>query len=318
MVGTIVSHSRRLHWLLLGTILLTLANCALPWDGTGPSAARTPTTAPSSSLSALHPGRPDLGSPPKGWRRILDGQRLSSDIGDRAPGLVASAARPGRLAGCALPAASSDNVVPAFVLSDDGGLTWRAFPIPGAPATDMCVVLADTQQADTFLVSILPPSSNGVALFTVDAGVTWHKLAVPPGSDTQVWPYYSLVAGHLLAATMTPQESVYWHLRETLLSGSGNSAWRQLDGNLPNLHFAKFPGYLNLPQTFTTAPDDPARIYLITGSDAGAMEVYATSNAGQSWRLLYRLPTAKRVKLWTATDHRVYVQDLDDRDSPPN
>lgn len=239
---------------------------------------------------------------------MLNGERFTGGSGEQ--GLVASAARPGRLVGCALPAGGwFPRGVPAFVLSDDGGLTWRAYPIPGAPSSESCTVLADTQQADTFLIWL----PVGAIFFTLDAGVSWHSLDLPPGTVPHP---YSLVAGHLLAATTTPG-AANWHLRATFLSSDGNSGWQQLDANLPDLHFPQSgPNYVNEPQAIATAPDDPAHIYIITSNDAGVMQVYATRDSGQSWQLLYELPTASRVALWTALNQRVYVEDLEDRDSP--
>lgn len=198
------------------------------------------------------------------------------------------------------------------MLSDDGGLTWHAYPIPGAPSSDSCVVLADTQQPDTFLIW-LPTTQNEDAFFTLDAGVTWRSLVVP--ANTSLRPY-SLVAGHLLTTTLGIGTGV-WHLQETIIGASGNSAWQQIDGNLPDLHFPQYgPDYVNEPQAIATAPEDSARIYLVTSNDAGIMQIFATVDDGQSWNLLYQLPTANRVALWTATHHGVYVEDLDDRDAP--
>lgn len=315
MAWTSASCRRGLRHLLLCVALLALAGCTIPFvsgpSAAHPSAARTPTATvtTSGSGSVLQPGILDYVAPPRGWRRMLNGERFISDAGER--GLVASAARPGRLAGCALPAGGwFPRGVPAFVLSDDDGFTWRAYPIPGAPSSDGCVVLADTQQADSFLIWL---PSGGATFFTLDAGVSWHSLDLPPGAVSHP---YSLVAGHLLAATTTPG-AADWHLRATILGSDGNSGWQQIDATLPDLHFPQYgPNYINEPQAIAAAPDDPAHIYIITGNDAGVMQVFATRDSGQSWQLLYDLPTANRVALWTALDHRVYVEDLEDRDAP--
>lgn len=307
MMWTSTTGHRRLRHLLLCAVLLALAGCSVPFVS-GPSGVHTPTASAPGSGGVLHPGTLDTSSPPAGWRRILNGERFTGRTGDQ--GLVASAAQPGRLAGCALPAEALTGV-PVFVLSGDGGHTWRAYRIPGAPSSDECAVFTDTQQADTFMVDAIGFTS--AFYFTLDAGVTWHSLVVP--ASTSLRPY-SLVAGHLLATALGIGTGV-WHLQETIIGASGNSVWQQIDSNLPDLHFPQYgPDYVNEPQAIATAPDDPARIYLVTVTDAGVMQVYATSDEGQSWQLLYQLPTAKRVKLWTALDHRVYVEDLDDRDTP--
>ncbi len=145
---------------LLALLPAIIAGCS-PWPG-GQQARVTssPGASPASS------------PPPSGWTAVLGGMRFTDAAG--AIGLMASAARPGRVAGCGLAARPGNAAVPTFALSDDAGHTWQTRPITGAQATKICYLFADTQQPDTF-VTVWEGSESSAASVTSDAGRTWRS-----------------------------------------------------------------------------------------------------------------------------------------------
>jgi hypothetical protein len=293
--------------------LLLFTGCSLLGGTHTPAPRATQTSGASGtgeSSAVFIPGHMSTKTPPQGWQRILNGQTFTDQIGEH--GLVASAARPGRLAGCALPASQPDDAPahPIFALSDDAGRTWQPYTIPGAPTTRMCLVFADTQQPDTFAIT-LHEGDKPPTYITTNAGQTWRTLTPPPGDVMH--DLINLTGGTVLATVSTPTFQ-NWHLAETILSPNGNSAWQMIDATLPDLYPAQYPGYLNAPQAIAVDPDNPAHIYVVMAAVAAAGDVlYATNDNGGSWQRLYQLPTANRIALWTRTPHRVYLEDLDDR-----
>lgn len=302
---------RRVFRSLLLPCLLLLTGCSLLGGGhtPAPKATQTPGAGGAGgSPAAFIPGHMSTKTPPQGWQHILNGQTFTDQIADH--GLVASAARPGRLAGCALPVPQPSDVPahPIFALSDDAGRTWQPYTIPGALTTRMCLVFADTQQPDTFAIT-LHDGDNPPAYITTNAGQIW-RILTPPSGDV-IHDLINLTGGVLLA-TVSTSTFQHWHLAETTLTPTANSAWQMIDATLPDLYPASNPGYLNPPQAIAVDPDNPAHIYVVMASAAGDT-LYATNDNGGSWRSLYQLPTAKRIALWTRTQHRVYLEDLDDR-----
>lgn len=235
--------------------------------------------------------------PPPGWVNMLPGWRVTDLSG--VQGLVASAAQPGRIAGCALPAGLPPrSAVPTFVLSDDAGKTWQTFSITGAHATNSCTILADTQQRDTFVMD-----SQGMIMITTNAGLTWTSLA----SSSSVTPSYAtgLVGGYLFGFVVL-QGSTDVHLAQISIAGG---AWGILDTNLPQ------GAVLDSQVPFVVDPDDPATIFACLILERGERVVAATRNGGASWQIVQRLPDAHRIAIRTAHHHQVFVEQLNGKDT---
>ncbi len=270
---------------------------------TSSDTSHSPTPGPTGGLLATATPVP----PPVGWSQVLPGKRFIGPSGET--GLVASGAKPGRLAGCALPAGLYTRANPSFVISDDAGRTWQTRNIPSAEPMDTCLLLADTQEPDTFALGSGDASELRV---TKDAGHTWFRLAAPSG---QVIPIVSgrlaLVAGHLIAM-IHPDGAGQWHLAEVSLD---TGSWQVLDARLPGVRPEDSQaGHTSPLLAFEVDPSTPTTIYAAT-MITDVVTLFATRDAGQSWHKVLELPSAKRVAVWTATGHRVFMEQLEGKDT---
>src|SRR5689334_605126 len=178
----------------------------------------------------LPPGTPQPDPHLPGWKVVLSGERFVES--SRVPGLTVSLARPGRVAGCALPTGSVHaTAAPFLVVSDDGGSTWQAHPVAGAAALSSCMVIADAQQPDTFVVG---PGIEGtgiqpISYITRDAGRTWARIEAPSRSTVGfIYGATTLVGGELLAL-LHDGDTHAWRFAERSPSGD----WHFLDAGLP-------------------------------------------------------------------------------------
>jgi hypothetical protein len=190
---------------------------------------------------------------PAGWKPTLPGL-VVSDFG-HVNTLVTSAAKPSRVAACALPPHPWPVMVaPQFALSDDGGRTWQLHDLPLAGSVWECFLAGDLVDPDIYTVSVThsidgKASEPDVNLVTHDAGQTW-RLGSAPQSTAPV------------CATL-PQQ----------------------------LHM---PAWVEA-QPCAVDPFDPTHLYaLITASatENRGMSLYETHTSGSSWRLLHAWPTA--------------------------
>lgn len=285
------------RWIVcLGCLcLLTLSGCAVGQQT--PTATPAPT---SQALSGLPVGQLDPAPPPSGWQRLRSGVRFTDQTGD--PGLVASEARPGRLAGCALATGAPNSPsVPTFVLSDDAGQTWQVRHIRGALPNTVCRVSADTMQPDTFAIES-QGSGNGEpnqTFITTDAGQTWQT--VDPGCSGPVF-LTALVAGTIFAGICSSGQPAI-----AQVSGSRVSAWQHINLAPPGLSVDN-----TVVDGIAIDPDDPTRIYAAITEGRFDTRLYSSSDGGNSWHVAHEWATAQRVALWTAQGHQVFVQDLAD------
>lgn len=274
-------------------ILLMLLSACSTGNGSS-STGNAPTPGPTSGKDVAT-ATPHV-SPP-GWVNMLPGWRVTDLSGEQ--GLVASAAQPGRIAGCALSAGlPPQEAVPTFVLSNDAGKTWQTRNIIGASATNSCTILADTQQRDTFVLE-----SPDRMMITTNAGLTWTSLV----SSSSVIPSYAygLVGGHLFGFVVL-QGSLNAHLAEIPISGG---TWRILDANMPQ------GAVLDSQIPFAVDPDNSATIFAGVMLDQGERAVIATRNGGASWQVVQKLPDAHRIAIWTAHRHQVFVEQLNGKDT---
>jgi hypothetical protein len=279
---------------LLALTLSALSACA-PLDK---GDAATPSPTRQAQSLGLPIGSVDSSPPPVGWQRWLNGVRFADAI---STGLAASGARPGRLAGCALPAGSDTSAIPVFVLSEDSGRTWQARRITGAETSSSCSVLADPQQADVFAVGT-SKSGNGRTFVTVDAGKTWRPLDTPCGPD--VLPF-ALVNGNIFAGICPGG-----HNAVARVTAGGIGPWEAIQV-LP----AAIVGKVGSVEDTAIDPDDPNYIYTAVTMGSFDVRLYASRDSGRSWRLAREWPTAEHVGLWTAHHHQVFVKDSDDREA---
>jgi BNR/Asp-box repeat len=190
---------------------------------------------------------------PAGWNQVLPGLVVSDFSHFNT--LVTSAAKPSRVAACALPPHPWPVMVaPQFVLSDDGGRTWQQYDVPLAGSVWGCDLAGDLLDPDMYTISVTHifdgrASEPDVNLVTHDAGHTW-RLGSAPQSIAPV-------------CAMLPQQ----------------------------LHM---PAWVEA-QPCAVDPLDPTHLYaLITTSatENRGMSLYETYNSGTSWRLLHAWPTA--------------------------
>ena len=274
--------------LSLVVLIAVLTGCS-PWLG----GQQTKTT-PSIDKSAASP---------QGWITILSGMRFTDAYG--AIGLVASAARPGRIAGCGLAAPAGKAAIPTFVFSDDSGRTWHISPIKGAQATKGCYLFADTQQPDTF-AAVTELDSGSVSLaVTNDVGRTWHRLAIPTEFGFGMDPAGNHLVGGEFFALIHPKGSSDFHVVETSIGGTG---WRTLDETLPTAVWDRSQ------LAFAVDPDDSATLYAATTVN-GILTIFSTSDKGATWHPTLEVPSAHRIMIWTAHWHQVFVEQLAGEDA---
>lgn len=247
-------------------------------------------------------GQPADAASPEGWTSILKGIRFTDAAG--AVGLVASAARPDRVAGCGLTSRPGISAIPVFALSDDGGRTWQTRPIPGAPAIKACYLFADTQRSDSFAVVWNAASSPALAV-TSDAGRTWRSLAIPSGFGFGLGRSgNNLIGGHFFAV-VRPEGAADFHLAETAID---DGRWTILDEKLPGVVID------HSQLVFTVDPDDTATIFAVTLLSQ-VLTVVVTHDGGATWRTVLKVPSAHRLALWTTYHHGVAVEQLDGQDA---
>lgn len=272
------------------------ALCLLLFVGCGRIGEATPTVSPWETLTPhgqVAISTPAL-TPPSGWSAVLPGLQLTTT--STHGGLVASTARPGRVIGCAMSTPIYQPATPpTFVLSDDGGKTWQTRAIPNLPPAHGCYVFADTLHPDTFVM--LPNTPDAALYFTLDTGVTWKTLQLP----ALALPIG--LTGDQLVAVANRSSPSRGSLMQVALS-SGN--WRSSAQALPPSGWDPF--------TATVDPDNPAIIYL-SGVSGTTTAIYRTLDGGTSWQVVETLPSAHRIALFTAHQHRVFAEQLDGFDS---
>jgi hypothetical protein len=212
---------------LVATLLSALLTHVTP-----PHLARrtaSPTAAPTAA-----PPPPGL-LVPAGWKQVLPGL-VVSDFGHFNT-LVTSAVKPNRVAACALPPHPWPvSVAPVFVLSDDGGRTWRLAPLP-ARMTHSCATLPqqlhmpawaeaypcvvdpwDLTHLYAFIVTTLSTERYGLSLYeTRDGGTSWRSL--------HTWP----TARELRLMEIHPTSGGLYVV-DGQDSGGGEGVYRSADG----------------------------------------------------------------------------------------
>ncbi|MEO7000801.1 MAG: hypothetical protein ABI068_03275 [Ktedonobacterales bacterium] len=63
-------------------------------------------------------------------------------------------------------------------------------------------------------------------------------------------------------------------------------------------------------------PSDPSHLYVAMSTGAFGVTVYATTDAGVTWQSMLRVSTAINVLLWTATNHKVFLEVYRGQDAP--
>ncbi len=141
--------------------------------------------------------QPTLGPLPSNWTRLLPQYRVTDNGG--SSGIVASAARLGRVAACALPPANQSGT-PVFALSDDGGHTWQTYPVSVLSKVSSCAILANTRRPDIFILghaAFGTDYDDTPAAITTDGGRTWRALAWPLQAQIALGGS-ALIDGHLI------------------------------------------------------------------------------------------------------------------------
>jgi hypothetical protein len=252
--------------------------------------------------------QPTLAPLPSNWTHILPGFGFTEGAGSLR--MVASVARPGRIAGCALPS-TGYAANPQFVLSDDGGRAWLTLPIPILGEILDCMVLADTRRPDTFIIGAMIKNELA-AVVTLDAGHTWRFIQTP--SQAQVFISNSpgfggnvLADGRLVTTLFTAQDGRD-RLAETRVDVVG-AEWRMLDERIP----FSASEYCKCVTTYAVDYANPAHIYIAIYADQSDLKagitIYETSDSGASWRLVRNWPGSQRLALWTTLNGNLYVND---------
>jgi hypothetical protein len=288
------AHRRAAHIAVVTPLLLLLCACGQSQgasSGGSPAATLTPHGTPSQPTPEL--------TPPPGWSVILAGLRFTNTSARGA--LVASSAQSGRVIGCGTSVPlSQPPEPPSFVLSDDGGQTWKTRAIPNLPPAIGCTVFADTLQPDTFAL-MLSNSVGAPIHVTKDAGVTWRALKLPTDGIT---PTAIALVGGRLFSVMNPSGANSWQLMQLALD---TGSWRTLNQSLPNSQY--------IPLAAAVDPEQPTTIYM-DGAIGSTLTIYRSLDMGISWQAVVSMPTAHHVAINTLSHHRVVVEQQDGLDTP--
>ncbi|HET9111788.1 MAG TPA: sialidase family protein, partial [Ktedonobacterales bacterium] len=286
--------------LIVGSIAALLLNRATV-TRIGASTA-TPTQADSAPTITPAPSATSFPTAPAGWRAILPARRFAEGSGQ---GFAVSAARPGRLAGCGIPAVSAvAQAYPELAISDDGGQTWKESDIQAAGTVTECSVVVDQLHPDTIIVGNADGSKLAV---TTDAGQTWRPLPLPAGmamNFTQAASSNSLVNGQLIGVFHNISGSGRWELGDLSITG----AFKVLDATL------SYPtSAMNSPMALAVDPANASHVYVIAQGKRDSAHptqdvlLFVTSNAGASWRQIHTFPYGERVSLWASTPGAIYL-----------
>ncbi|MEO7001215.1 MAG: hypothetical protein ABI068_05400 [Ktedonobacterales bacterium] len=141
-----------------------------------------------------------------------------------------------------------------------------------------------------------------MAYVTMNAGVTWRELAYGSNSDVYV---IGLTNGVALAyiSSSTPSLPAPHGLAEATLTAHGADPWRMVYANIPGLNAAT-----TAFETVAMDSGDPSQLYVAMSTGAFGVTVYAITNAGASWQSVLRVSTAINVLLWTANNHKVFLE----------
>lgn len=280
------------------TILLPLCVFLTSCSSSGGSPGLSATARQTPNAQATAAASAQLGSmnPPNGWSRVLAGMRFTDPTAQ--PGLVASAAKPGRLVGCAQTASSNrllaPRSLPVLMMSDDAGRTWQSYTISGARPVDSCSVVADTQQPDTFAVTTVGDAQEGVVVrVTVDAGRSWHIIQTAEHA-------FGLVGGRLLATIYDPTSST-WQLGEISVNEQRAESWQRMDTGLPGFRASSIAAA-------AIDSNSPAAVFVAMSAGAFGVRLYATWDSGASWQAVLQMPTAQYVRLWTTNNHHMFLE----------
>jgi hypothetical protein len=267
--------------------------------------------APSPTLATWTPPPPTpptLAPFPPGWTHVLPGYGFT--VGGGSAKMVVSAARRGRLAGCALPV-TRYAATPQFVMSDDGGRTWLTLPIPILGSVGDCAVLADTRRSDTFIIGAMTKNELG-AVITFDAGHSWRVIQTPPQAQVSIsnGPGFggdALVDGRLITTLFTTQDGRRRPAEATV--DSANTTWRMLDDHIP----FSANNLCKCVEAYAVDYANPARIYIAIYADQADLKagitIFVTTDSGASWRLVRNWPGSQRLALWTTVNGNLYVND---------
>jgi hypothetical protein len=293
-------------WLSLVVVLMLVVLSALLFSRFSAQPQQTAAPTPSAtSQGTVTPSPHPSNTPPAGWTQILKDKRFTGNAGEL--GIAASLAQPGRVAGCALPSATFQPDIAVFMLSDDGGATWKTHAIPGIGPLQTCYVVTDSKRADTFVVGGDQTGTGGgrYLFVTEDASQTWRAL---PTSSMVGFGLYGggheaaqLVDGRLIGFWM--DQPGKWRLAEMTLDG----VLYPLDATFP---FENSPVQGGI-QNFAVDPRDPVRIYAAryasAADGAAGILLYRTTNGGASWTLLkQRRGYNNLFALWAGLDGVVY------------
>jgi hypothetical protein len=241
--------------LLAAGLIVTLLGVVLMSRTPFPATSRAHATSPLATLTVSPSGLPAAPNPlvPPGWTQVLPGLVVSDFAHYNT--LLTSAAKPGRVAACALPPHSWPVMVaPQFVLSDDGGRTWEQRALPLVGSVWGCDLAIDPRDPDTYALSAIhindgKATGPDATVMTHDAGRTWRLEAMPPAM--------------LYSCASLPQQL---HM----------PTWVQAQPCVPD-------------------PLDPTHLYALVATSATVnqgMSLYESRTSGTSWRLLHSWPTA--------------------------
>ena len=176
------------------------------------------------------------------------------------------------------------------------------------------MVLADAEQPNTFVVW-----ADTALVYTTDAGVTWRSVPAPRNAVAQLTgPIVAATTILLVNGVLLAQLAPGYRLAELTLGQ--RSTWRPVDAALFSLIQTMSPSVIlagNTVEAFALDPQDSARIYAAMPLGAKGVDIFRSDDSGDTWQNMLTLPTTERVQLWTAQQHRVYVEDLFDQKPVP-